>query len=518
MQSEEGPSQGAGHTRLPQGAGGVLVFFSSAAVLVLEILSLRLVAPYAGLTVQVSTAVISSALVAIALGAWAGGRLADVSNPRALLGPALAVSGVTTLLVLPAVRWAGHVLQGQGAAAVVLLAMLAVIVPAAMLSAVSPLVVKLQLSNVIHTGKIVGRYSALGTLGAIVASFLTGFVLVAIFATSTLLTALGVILILFGVATHLWVGPRRIGAGAVGGAAGGAAVLGLVFWTPLPQACHEETLYSCVSVQVDPARPSGRFLIVNNGMQSYVDLADPTHLRFEYTKVFGAVLQVARDGLDRPLRALHVGGGGSTVPRFVQAMDPGSENTVYEIDSGLIELSVEQLGLQLGGGLRVEAADARIAMRGDPDGQYDVVVGDAFGSGTPPWHLTTVEAAREIERVLAPGGIYAVNVVDFEPFRFLGAEAKTLHEVFAHVVLFTRPEVIAGREGGNAVLLASREEVPVEAVRERLRALEGRMIPAPAPRLEELMEGVPLLTDDFAPVDQLVNLPTQRILGTRPGL
>ncbi len=512
------------HLQLPRGAGGALVFLSSGAVLVLEILSLRLVAPYAGLTLQVSTAVISSALAAIALGAWIGGRLADSSNPRALLGPALAVSGVTTLLVLPAVRWAGHFLQGQGAGAVVLLAMLAIFIPAALLSAISPLVVKLQLSNVTHTGKIVGRYSALGTGGAIVASFLTGFVFVALFATSTLLTALGVALLALAVGTHLWVGTRRFGARAAGASAGGAAVLGLAFAVPLPQACHEETLYSCVWVQEDPRRPSGRYLIVNNGMQSYVDLEDPLYLRFEYSKVFASVLEHVRSEMGRPLRVLHVGGGGSTVPRYVRARDPGSENTVYEIDRGLIELSRKRLGLVTGEGLRVEAADARIAVKSDADDHYDIVFGDAFGSGTPPWHLTTVEAMRDIDRVLAPHGFYAVNLVDFPPFGFLGAELATLREVFPHVALFSKPQAISLHapsgevrgDGGNAVVVASHQPVPLERLRESVRALNGEMIAQPEAVTARLMKEAPVLTDDYAPVDQLVNFPTQRILGSQP--
>ena len=70
-----------------------LVAGSSAAVLVVEIVALRLLAPYLGLTLETSTIVIGLALAAIALGSWAGGRAADAGDPRRLLGPALGISG-----------------------------------------------------------------------------------------------------------------------------------------------------------------------------------------------------------------------------------------------------------------------------------------------------------------------------------------------------------------------------------------------------------------------------------------
>ena len=74
--------------------GNSLVFLASAAVLVLEIVAMRLVAPYVGVTLQTSSAVIGTALAAMALGAWAGGRLADRTDPGRLLGPVLVVGGV----------------------------------------------------------------------------------------------------------------------------------------------------------------------------------------------------------------------------------------------------------------------------------------------------------------------------------------------------------------------------------------------------------------------------------------
>ena len=68
--------------RLGQYAAAALVFGASASVLVVEVVALRLLAPYLGLTLETSTLVIGVALAAIAMGSWMGGRAADVVSPR----------------------------------------------------------------------------------------------------------------------------------------------------------------------------------------------------------------------------------------------------------------------------------------------------------------------------------------------------------------------------------------------------------------------------------------------------
>src|SRR5947208_12141016 len=98
-----------------------VVFLASGAVLVLEIVGLRLVAPYVGVTLQTSSAVIGVALTAISLGAWTGGRLADGVDPRRALGLVLILGGLTTTATVPLVRAFGPLLQGSAPANVVVL-------------------------------------------------------------------------------------------------------------------------------------------------------------------------------------------------------------------------------------------------------------------------------------------------------------------------------------------------------------------------------------------------------------
>ncbi|HET6532317.1 MAG TPA: fused MFS/spermidine synthase, partial [Actinoplanes sp.] len=189
---------------LPNGLATALVFFASGAVLVLEIVALRLVGPYVGVTLQVSSSVIGIALAAIAYGTWLGGRLADRFDPRLLLAPALILAAIGTAVTLPLVRWGGEVLRGGAAPAVLLLAAMAVFLPAFLLSAITPLVVKLQLGDLRMTGRVVGRLSSIGTPGAITATLGTGFIFVAALPSSWIVLSLAVLLAVAGIVLGWW--------------------------------------------------------------------------------------------------------------------------------------------------------------------------------------------------------------------------------------------------------------------------------------------------------------------------
>src|SRR5919107_1201788 len=73
----------------PARAAAALVFCASGAVLVLEILGVRLLAPYVGLTLETTTMIIGTVLAGIAAGAALGGRAADRTGGRRLLGELL---------------------------------------------------------------------------------------------------------------------------------------------------------------------------------------------------------------------------------------------------------------------------------------------------------------------------------------------------------------------------------------------------------------------------------------------
>ncbi len=493
------PAAGA----LPGWVAAAVTFLSSGAVLVLEIVGLRLIAPYVGVTLQTSTAVIGFALAAIAMGAYAGGLTADRSDPRRLIAPLMVGGGALIVAVLPLVRFTGALLAGADAGGVLLLAAVAVVVPAALLSAVPPMVVKLQLASLTETGSVVGRLSGIGTLGAIAATFATGFVLVAILPSSVILVGTGILTLLAGGAVGLFLRRGGAGAGRVPPGLLVLAVVGSGLAAVAPTPCEEETAYHCARVVADPERDSGRVLVLDTLRHSYVDVDDPTHLEFEYVRAIAATI-VATLPEGEPLSALHVGGGGLTLPRWLAETRPGTESLVLEVDPGVVALDRAQMGLVTSDDLRVRVVDARVGLADEEPGTRDLVVGDAFGGMSVPWQLTTREALELVDRALTDEGVYAVNLIDHPPLAFVRAELATLRAVFPHVVLVARAPALAGEDGGNVVAVASRSPLPVERIEAELPDLDLAWQVADGEQLDRFVGGAEVLTDDHAPVDQLL--------------
>ena len=275
--------------------------------------------------------------------------------------------------------------------------------PAAVLSAVNPIVVKLQLRDLDVTGQVVGRLSAVGTAGAILGTFVAGFVLVAAAATSTVIIAVGAALVLAGLV--LWVGlarPRPPAALLVVTLAvvAGAGTVGAVSDGP----CDVETRYHCARIIPDPARPGGRSLWLDITRHSYVDLNDPRHIELRYAKNFVDVIAAARPPAARAGRSTRStsAAAGSPCPATSAPPIPGpgmwSSSSIPTWSGWPANDSASSPGPNL----RVESGDARLLTRRLPDDSQDLVVGDAFGDLSVPWHLTTREFLTDVRRRDAP--------------------------------------------------------------------------------------------------------------------
>ncbi len=475
----------------------MVVVATSAAVLVFEILAGRLLAPYVGVSLQTYTAIIGTVLAGMAIGSYGGGWCADHFDPRRLLPLLEMAGGALAMAIIPVVRVVGRTGGDSSTGRIVVLAACGFLPVATVLSAVTPAVVKLQLRDLDATGRTVGRLSAYGTAGAIAGTFLTGFVLVAWAAVSTLIVMVGAALGIGGLL--LWFATSRarplevIGAGSV-------AALSLVGVFLIDAPCDLDSAYYCISVQVDSARPQGRTLWMDDLRHSYVDLADPTYLAFWYTRrLVDAIDAYSPAG---SLQVAHLGGGGFTVPRYLRADRPGSQQVVFEIDAALVELVQRDLAFRNGDDVSVVIGDARMGVKDFTASRFDVVVGDAFGSRALPWHLATEEFITEIARVLRPGGLYVANVIDEPGQHFLRAEVATIAAVLPYVVVVQGPQASTGRLG-NSVIVAAQAPLDAAAMQRAMDAVgdAGRLVSD----LSTFVAGSPILRDDYAPVDQLID-------------
>lgn len=505
-------------------AAAVIVIVASGAVLVLELLSVRLVAPYVGVSHETYTAAIGIALAAIAVGAAQGGRAADRRDGRLLIGWLFLAAGALTLLAQPVVTVLGPAFRGVGPVGAIVMVGLAIAVPVGLLSAIPPVVVKAQLAQLAETGTVVGWFSAVGTVGGLLGTFLTGYVLLYALPVSIAMLSTALPLVVLGV----WqLGARRRAGGAMppGSTKRGAQLCALMLvgsaaWAFTPEDCTVETPYFCARVVDDDDRPTGQYLMLDDLPHAYVDQRDPTYLAFAYTRRFADVVDASYPA-DQPVRVLHIGGGGFTMPRWFDATRPGSTHTVMELDRHVIDLAEREFGRPSDDVVDVRAGDARVEIEQEADDRYDVVLGDAFTSRSVPWHLATEQFHEQVRRVLAPDGVYMLNVIDHPPFELLGAEIATLREVFGDVRVLADEPILDGVDGdgtgGNVVLVAGPGVASPAGLAEQAAAdphapsdatdetAPVRM--ATRARVDELARGAEVLTDDFAPTEQLLTPP-----------
>lgn len=474
----------------------IVVLTAGAAILVVETLATRLVAPYVGLTLESTTAVIGVALAGIATGAAFGGRWADTLDPRRVVTAALLAGGLGVLAVRPLVRLVGPVL-GPGPLAAVLLVAVSTLLPVTALAMVTPAVTRARLRAVDGSGTIIGQLSAAGTAGSLAGTFLTGFVLVALLPVTAILLVTAGACLLLAVLTATGRSRAALGRG------GAAAVLLAVALVAIPGRCDVDTVYYCVRVEPEPGHPTGRLLVLDDLRHSAVDLADPTRLTFAYTRRMADALDTAFPA-GRPLAAVHVGGGGFSLPRWLAATRRGSTSTVLEVDRGVVELGRRELGVDAIPGLDVRIGDARTTLSALPADSADVVIGDAFGARSVPWHLATAEFADDVRRVLRPDGVYLLNVIDYDPRRLLAAETATLASRFPHVTVLIRPDQLSPGGGGNAVLVASDRPLDLAALAARAAARGEPGSVLDTAEGGRLAADAPVLTDDRAPVEQLL--------------
>ena len=235
------------------------------------------------------------------------------------------------------------------------------------------------------SGTVVGWLSAWATAGALVGTFGTGFVLVPLMPVSTAVVVIGAVIIFSGIA--LGASSQLLSAGGVAVVAVVAVAVGVAS-AQSDSPCLTETHYNCISIVREAERTGGYNLVLDQGYESFIDPKHPARLEYGYTQWIADAI----DGMFRPkapLTGVFVGGGGLTLPRWLDATRPGSHAQVLEVDGGLIDFVESRVSLPRPPQLRVTVGDARVNMLDVESDSADVVVGDAFSHDSVPWQLTT---------------------------------------------------------------------------------------------------------------------------------
>jgi len=486
----------------------LVVALNAAGAMIVEITAGRLLAPYFGASLHTWTTVIGVVLAGLAVGHWAGGWLADAfSRSRtALLALACLAGAASTVLVLPLVRLAAGLVDAAGvspSAGVVLTGLAAFFVPSIAAGLVQPLATTLALATLgSAAGQIVGRMLAAGVVGAILGTFLAGFVLIAQIGSA------GSIWLVAGLNALL--AALLLGGGRLRAASAAVAVLGpamAVWGAALPGfgvPCQAESAYYCINVHPGArVRLPGARLLQLDALAQSVNYADPERLAFSHLALIDAMVR-QRLG-DRPFTSFFIGGGGYTLPRRWLHRDPGHAVTVAEIDPLVTGIAEASMWLRRTPSTRILDADARVALRRDLMGErFDVIVGDAFGDIAMPAHLVTAEFHALVRDRLAAGGFYALNVIDrVATKRLVRSIAATLERHFGVVEIWVEQAEADGGLWANFVVYAGSRPSGLDAPLASRTMPEWRferVAPAPGSPAAPALA----LTDDFAPVEHLL--------------
>ncbi|MDP3046810.1 MAG: fused MFS/spermidine synthase, partial [Chloroflexota bacterium] len=366
-------------------------------------------APYIGVSLYTWTSIIGVVLAGISLGNYLGGKLADRAPSQNTLGWLLFVAGIATLAVVLVAQVAtGANLDLPLIPKIVFLTTVIFFLPCCLLGMVSPLVVTLTLKDIHQTGTTIGTIYAFSSLGSIAGTFATGFVLISMIGTRSIVALVGITLVIMALLL------TRMGSTKVQAAVILVSLLALSWQisqrSALASTCTLETDYFCIKVTEETTtdQRTMRKLVLDHLVHSFVILDDPTHLEYGYEKVYAEMARVLA-GPGRPISALFIGGGGYTFPRYLESQYPGSTLDVVEIDPGVTRIAHTHLGLPDTTTIRSYNEDARqYLMRATPSAQYDLILGDAFNDLSVPYHLTTREFSERVRRFLKPDGLYLI--------------------------------------------------------------------------------------------------------------
>ncbi len=524
----------------------IVVFIASFCTLVIELVAGRIMAPYVGVSLYTWTSIIGVVLAGISIGAYLGGRIADRYPRSSTLGWLLFLSGLGAFSISPLTNLIGGAqFQTSLMTRILLITTIIFFVPSCLLGMISPVVVKLTLSNLEKTGNVVGKIYAFSTLGSILGTFATGFYLISWMGTRSILLTMGIILILsaliFGgffrskrtlalfflflflsfllpiVGLHVYAitNPEEFSF-PNSPIESVKAYYSHAFKFPLEEETYffKESDYYTIKLKKSIKGNNGNpleSLVLDHLVHSYTDLKDPLYIEYEYIRMYEEMVRWQAKGR-KSFKALFLGGGGYTFPRFIEAKYPKAQIHVVEIDPEITRAVKKYLGVSEDARIRSFNEDGRwFVMNCKEKGTYDFIFGDAFNDLSIPYHLTTKEFAMQLKSLLRPDGILMANVIDsFKKGAFMPSYIRTLEEVFGKgkVHLMTLSSDYEKIGISTCVVVASPQKLDMDEFVRTVKR-KGEEVTSHVMPQEQLQEYLKkrysvILTDDYVPVDNLI--------------
>jgi spermidine synthase len=498
----------------------VLVFVAGMASMSLEFAASRILIPVFGSSIYTWGSLIGVILTGLSLGYHIGGKLAD-KNPNFPKLCLVIFSAGLYIIFIPFIAptitssFIQFVSDSQYASLFAVFTLL--IVPTFLLGIVSPYAIKLATRRLAELGNVSGNLYSLSTIGSIVGTFLTVFILIPAFEINYIIFGLGVTLMFFSSLFGLARFPKILAA---------FVVVLLLFFPSISLSSagtvmvhtgtlvyEKETLYSHLDV-IDRGNIRTLYLDGNIHSQMYKD--KPEELVNTYTKYFHLGFLFNPNAKD----VLFIGGGGFSGPKNFLSTYSDVHIDVVEIDPDVISAARDYFNLPVdndGSRLMIYNDDARNFLS-KTEKTYDLIILDAFSKNYVPFHLMTLEYFQLLDKKLTSDGVIISNNIGSmtgDRSDIVRAVYKTISQIFPSVYVFPTEH-----NSGNLqnIMLAAMKTPTVEYSKDELRQLASNNDNHNSSTalddldyLEHLYEAelrtsdVPLLTDQFAPVEILIN-------------
>jgi len=481
-----------------------IAFISGMAVMAMEVSAARLLAPYFGTSSFVWTNVIAVVLLALSLGYFLGGKLADKKPRVYLLGKLLAAAGAIFLTVPYLVKIMADflfvILSPSFSIAVLIFVGSLVVtiflfgVPLVILGMISPLIIKLYAQHQEeYVGEVAGSVFAISTLGSIIGTFLPTLLLIPWQGTRFTIWLFAGILLVVGIAdAH---GDKRF--------LGGIFLLLVIvfsafhfFYSPPSYLYEGESFYQYIKVKEEG---SYRYLLFNEGLGIQSVFRDDSVLTGFYYDYFNLLPYLFSP--EQKVKILIVGLAGGTISRSLLYFFPEQvEVDGVEIDKKVIDIGRRFFALS-DPRLTIFNQDGRVFLRLSKK-KYDIIVIDAYNNELYiPWIMTTYEFWELVKERLEPEGIIAFNVSTSKDSALLAALARTVKSSFSETYIVSLPQEY------NVMIVASNQRLSFDQIEERVNhPLLSSLVYDFAHNTKLVKEGGRELTDDRAPIEYLTNL------------
>ena len=494
----------------------IVVFVSGAVLMALEIAGSRVLAPNFGSSIFVWGSLISVIMTALSIGYYWGGWLSAREPSYGKLATLLVIPGIV-ISVLPFIYptmndWIAGFDLGIRLSPLLACAVL-FLLPGIFLGTVSPYVIRLAATKINTVGSTAGTLYAVSTAGSIFGTLLTAFYLIPVLGVSNIIHSLGVTLVVLSLIVVPLVRLQRL---AVTRAVTATWLLFGSFnliGTPMAWAktlLQKDTFYHRIRVEEDD---EARYMYFDRTLQSAMTLKDPTALRLVYSRYTSIGLTFRPDAK----KMLLVGLGGGSIPKKLNKEFPNLEIDAIELDPEVIRIAKDHFNVKEHKNLRLHAQDGRLFLARTQQ-QYDIIMLDAYFTDAMPFHLATKQFFELAQKKLAPNGVIVANLISAvtgPSGKIARSFIRTQRQIFPQTYIFAsrRPDNVSLETIQNVIVVATRDKqrIDIKEIVKRASALDKGLFPEPVQDIavayydRPLPEDAPILTDDFAPTDNLLN-------------